>query len=278
MKIRTKLLLSYLVIVGLFIAAGATITYNTMKMADLQAEMKTQIEINNNAYAYQQGLDQKQFGTLMYSSDNVEQGSNIIVASADTMQPAETYLLSALTSDPALLAKFNEVVAIDRGQINDAITQVYLIYQGNEADSVKYVKIWDQLSILMNAVTIADAKLADVRADTLANVKSATAESQSYATFSLVIAIVFLAVITAVSVLLSMVMGKRITEPLKKLADIAHKVSLGDLNQRYYLKQNLDIKTGDEIDELVGAFKRMINAFRMTEALSKGEPEETPKK
>jgi HAMP domain-containing protein len=68
-------------------------------------------------------------------------------------------------------------------------------------------------------------------------------------------------------------MGNRITNPLKKLADIAHKVSLGDLNQRHYLKQNIDIKTGDEIDELVNAFRRMINAFRMTEALSKEEPE-----
>ena len=79
-----------------------------------------------------------------------------------------------------------------------------------------------------------------------------------------------------VAAVLAVVMGKRITEPLKKLADIAHKVSLGDLNQRYYLKQNIDIKTGDEIDELVDAFRRMVNAFRMTEALN-SEPEE-PKK
>jgi HAMP domain-containing protein len=69
-------------------------------------------------------------------------------------------------------------------------------------------------------------------------------------------------------------MGNRITGPLKKLASIAHKVSLGDLDQRYYLKQKIDIKTGDEIDELVDAFKRMINAFRMQEALI-NEPEET---
>jgi HAMP domain-containing protein len=52
-------------------------------------------------------------------------------------------------------------------------------------------------------------------------------------------------------------------------------VSIGDLNQRYYLKQKIDIKTGDEIDELVDAFRRMVNAFRMTEALS--NEEEAPK-
>jgi HAMP domain-containing protein len=268
MKIRRKLLISYLLIVALFVAAGATITYNTMKMADLQNNVKQQVAINNNAYAFQQGLDQKQFGTLMYSADNIVEGERIIVESAETMVPAKSYLLEALASNPELLAKFNEVVQIDDETINTAISQVYSIYISNVTD--KYEKIWAQLTTLMNGVTQADIKLADVRSATLANVENATLEAQSYASLSLILAVVFLAIISVVSVILSIIMGNRITNPLKKLADIAHKVSLGDLNQRHYLKQNIDIKTGDEIDELVGAFRRMVNAFRMTEALNKG--------
>jgi HAMP domain-containing protein len=273
MKIRRKLLLSYLLIVALFVAAGATITYNTMKMAELQNTAKQQLEINNNAYAYQQGLDQIQFGTLMYASDNTTEGQRIIVASADTMAPAETYLLNALSNNSALIGEFNQVVSLDRNEINGAISNVYSLYTGNETSGQKYQDIWSQLTTLMSAVTLADTKLSDVRSVTLANVEQANADAQSYASISLIIAIAFLALITVVAAVLAVVMGKRITEPLKKLADIAHKVSLGDLNQRYYLKQNIDIKTGDEIDELVDAFRRMVNAFRMTEALS-NEPEE----
>lgn len=258
--------MSYLIIVALFIAAGATITYNTMKMADLQNTVQQQMEINNNAYAFQQGLDQKQFGTLMYSSDNIEEGERIIVASADTMQPAEEYLLTALASNPELLAKFNEVVSIDNDTINNAISQVYQIYQGSS--STKYEQIWDQLTILMNSVAQADQKLADVRANTLTNVENATAEAQSYANLSLILAVVFLGVITATAIALSVWMGNRITNPLRKLAEIAHKVSLGDLDQRFYLKQDTNKRGEDEIDELENAFRRMINAFRMTEALS----------
>jgi HAMP domain-containing protein len=268
MKIQRKLLLSYLLIVALFVAAGATITYNTMKMADLQNTAKQQLEINNNAYAYQQGLDQIQFGTLMYASDNTTEGERIIVASADTMAPAETYLLNALKNNSALITEFNQVVSLDRNQINGAISNVYSLYTGNESSAQKYQDIWSQLTTLMSAVSQADVKLAHVRSVTLANVEQASADAQSYANVSLIIAIAFLALITVVAAVLAVVMGKRITEPLKKLADIAHKVSLGDLNQRYYLKQNIDIKTGDEIDELVDAFRRMVNAFRMTEALS----------
>jgi HAMP domain-containing protein len=274
MKIRRKLLLSYLLIVALFIAAGAAITYNTVKMADIQNKVKLQTEISNNAYAYQQGLDEKQLGTFAYSSGSSQVGEQVIVSAAETMAPAETYLKNALANDPALLAKFNEVVDIDQSQINDAITQVISISSGNDAN--KFVLMWDQLDRLMTQTTTANQKLADVRKAALDNVQSATAESQNYANFSMIISIASIVGIGAVSVALAFIMGNRITGPLKKLSDIAHKVSLGDLNQRYYLKQNIDIKTGDEIDELVNAFRRMINAFRMTEALGKeetGEPD-----
>jgi methyl-accepting chemotaxis protein len=272
MKIRRKLLLSYLLIVALFVAAGATITYNTMKMADLQNTAKTQLEINNNAYAYQQGLDQIQLGTLMYATNNATEGQTIIVNSANTMMPAQTYLTSALTTDPALLSEFSQAVSLDTTQINGAITQVVSISNSNENETQKYTDIWSQLTTLMTAVTQADAQLANVRSTTLANVESANSDAKNYANLSLIVAIVFLALISAVSIILAVVMGNRITGPLKKLADIAHKVSKGDLNQRFYLKQNIDIKTGDEIDELVDAFRRMVNAFRMTEALS-NEPD-----
>ncbi|HKZ87987.1 MAG TPA: HAMP domain-containing protein [Candidatus Bathyarchaeia archaeon] len=268
MKIRRKLLLSYFLIVGLFIAAGATLTYNTVKMAELQTAVKQQVEINDNAYAYAQGLDQKQFGTLMYATDNTQEGERIIVASAETIAPAETYLQTALANDSALLAKFNEVVDMDRNTINPAIAQIATVYNSNENDTVKYVAIWEQLTIMMTAVSQADVKLADIRTATMGNVAVATVASQNYANFSTLLAIGFITAISVISVGLAVAMGNRITRPLKKLADIAHKVSLGDLKQRYYLKQNIDIKTGDEIDELVDAFKRMINAFRVTEALS----------
>ena len=268
MKIRRKLLLSYFLIVGLFIAAGATLTYNTVKMAELQTAVKQQVEINDNAYAYAQGLDQKQFGTLMYATDNTQEGERIIVASAETIAPAETYLQTALANDSALLAKFNEVVDMDRNTINPAIAQIATVYNSNENDTVKYVAIWEQLTIMMTAVSQADVKLADIRTATMGNVAVATVASQNYANFSTLLAIGFITAISVISVGLAVAMGNRITRPLKKLADIAHKVSLGDLKQRYYLKQTIDIKTGDEIDELVDAFKRMINAFRVTEALS----------
>ena len=269
MKIQQKLLLSYLIITALVVAAGATITYNSIEMASLQNNAKTQQDINDNAYDYQRGLDQKQFGSLMYSADEVNQGITEMVASATIQSTSQTYLINALTSDPSLLAKFKSVVAIDNNQINPAITQIHQIYTSNVDSTTKYTEIWAQMTIIMNATSQADNILAQVRSTTQTNVANAVSQSQSYSNLSIIIAVGFIAAIVAASIVLSIVVGKRITVPLKNLSNVAQKVSQGDLDQRYYLKQNADAKNGDEIDELTDAFKKMINAFRMQEALLK---------
>lgn len=271
MKIKQKLLLSYLLITALVVAAGATITYNSLKMAELQTSTKLQQDINSNAFAYQRGIDQKQFGTLMYSADQVDSGVRVIVESATIMDQSQTFLAANLGSNPDLLAKFNEVVEIDNNQINPGIAEIEQIYTSDLNSSEKYTQIWDKLMIIMNATDTADLKLAEVRAITQSSVQNAVNESQNYANLSLIIAVIFIALLIIASVTMSMVIGNRITIPLKNLANIAQKVSDGDLDQRYYLKQNIDLKKGDEIDELTDAFKKMVNGFRVQEALLKGD-------
>ena len=277
MKIQQKLLLSYLIIAALVIAAGATITYNSMEMAALQNNAKQQQDISDNAYDFQRGLDQKQFGTLMYSADEVNEGVNVMVSSAEIQAQARTFLTSALASDPSLLSEFNSVVSIDNNTINPAIAQINQIYDSNLNSTQKYPEIWTQMEIVMNATATADSKLAQVRSQTQTNVQNAVNQSQNYSNLSIIVAVAFVAALIAASVVMSIVIGKRITVPLKNLSNVAQKVSQGDLDQRYYLKQNVDVKNGDEIDELTDAFKKMINAFRMQEALLKeGEGNDKP--
>lgn len=268
MKIKRKLLISYLLLVALFVAAGATITYNTSKMQELQSTVKTQVDINNNAYQYAQGLDQKQFGTIVYTMKSTTEGEDIMVKSAETLVEASAILQTDLANDPELLAEFNEVVAIDTGRIDAAITQISILMADTSMNPDDQLgAIWTQINVMMTAVSEADAKLEGIRATTLSNVDAAQTASQNYAQFSTILAIAFIAATAAVSIVLAVTIGNKITNPLKKLVEIANKVSLGDLNQRHYLKENINIKTGDEIDELTDAFRRMINAFRLQEEL-----------
>ena len=266
MKIQRKLLLSYLLIVVLFVAVGVTVTYQTMKMADLQTKVKQQIEINDNAATYQQGIDAKKFAAFVYSQGNTEGGGQMLVDAETIKMPAEAYLLATLTSGSDLYAKFNACYQIDQYPINNAITEIVTISNSNDANKADEIRT--QLGYLMNAIAQVDANVAEFRKATMANVQDATTESQSYANFSNMIAVVSFTAIAIVSVALAIVIGKRITNPLKKLTDVAGKVSLGELDHE------IDIKTGDEISDLGEAFQRMINAFKMTVAMSNENIEE----
>jgi methyl-accepting chemotaxis protein len=268
MKIKRKLLISYLLLVILFVAAGATITYNTSKIQELQGEIKDLGEISISAASYAQGLDEKQFGTIVYTMKSQSDGQEIMTNASEKVVAAQAVLQEKLVNNQALLAKFNDVVAIDENTVNSAIEDIYNIMADTSLTGDEQVaQVWQQMNRLMDAVTVANTELSEIRTTTSSNVMTAVSASQSYAQFSTILAIVFVAITAAVSMVLAITIGNRITNPLKKLVDIANKVSLGDLDQRHYLKENINIKTGDEIDELTDAFRRMINAFRLQEEL-----------
>jgi nitrogen fixation/metabolism regulation signal transduction histidine kinase len=209
---------------------------------------------------------------------STSEGEPILVKSSEIVADAQTNLQVDLTNDPELLAKFNQVVAIDTNTIDTAITNIYSIMSDSSISAdAQLSQIWAQINIMMDAVTQADNKLAEIRATTANNVETATVASQNYAYFSTILAVAFIGVTTAISLVLAITIGNRITLPLKKLVEIAHKVSLGDMTQRHYLKEDINLKTGDEIDELTDAFRRMINAFRLQEELI-NEPGAEPTK
>jgi HAMP domain-containing protein len=262
MKIRNKLLLSFLLIVVLFIGAGIVATMNTMKMTELQKKVALQIDIANNAAGYQQGIYEKQFGAFVYGLGNSQMGAELIESSeANHIEPSEDYLFAALANDQELYSKFNDAFQVEEIQIGNLTDEIQVLADGNS--STKFEQISEKLNALNTGVNAVDEKLVVFKAAADAKAQSAVSESENYANMSNMAAIGSFVVMGAASVALAVFMGNRITRPLKKLSEIAGKVSMGDIDQK------IDVKTGDEIDDLAGSFQRMINAFKMTEALSK---------
>lgn len=68
--------------------------------------------------------------------------------------------------------------------------------------------------------------------------------------------------VTLLAVVATFIVASSITKPIKQLKDTADKVSMGDL------QQEINIKGNDEISELAQSFQRMINAFKMSQALN----------
>lgn len=69
-------------------------------------------------------------------------------------------------------------------------------------------------------------------------------------------------VITLLAIIATIVLANSITKPILHLKSVADKVSMGDL------QQEVTINSKDEIGELGRSFQRMINAFKISQAMN----------
>ncbi|MCL5876815.1 MAG: HAMP domain-containing protein [Candidatus Bathyarchaeota archaeon] len=259
MKIKGKMLLSYMLIVALFVGIGVAVTLNTMKMSDIQANVNKQVEIGNYATAYQKGFTLRSQGLGEVTTDPENAITDTQTGQALTAATSE-YLISTLPKDSQLYSVFDSCYQIDTNTITPAVNKVIEAYQTQNTAEVAA-----QMQVVNDATREINANLDNFQLLVIENVQAATAESQSYANFSVILSAVGISTIAVVSIAMALVMGKRITDPLKKLTDIAGKVSMGEL------EHEIKINTKDEISDLGEAFQRMINAFKMTSAMSQTE-------
>jgi nitrogen fixation/metabolism regulation signal transduction histidine kinase len=69
-------------------------------------------------------------------------------------------------------------------------------------------------------------------------------------------------IMTLLAIIATFIVAKSIIKPIVLLKDVADKISMGDLQQK------VAINSDDEISELGKSFQRMINAFKMSQAMS----------
>lgn len=265
MKIQRKLIMSYALIIVLFTAIGAVLVVNTLEMSQLQDNATHQEEIGNYAHMYQQGFYMRELGQALGnggtpSSDTIR---NIQVGFNKTKEAGD-YLINNLPQDSQLYTVFYKCYEIDQNVISPLIPSDI----GSTTDAIQLPanvssdEVARTTSIIAQAQTQIDGNLTEFQALVQSNIQDANTQSQNYANFSLVFTVTGFTIIVIVSVVMALVISKRITNPLKKLTDIAGKVSVGELDQQ------INITSKDEIGDLGQAFQRMINAFKMSNAMN----------
>ncbi len=65
------------------------------------------------------------------------------------------------------------------------------------------------------------------------------------------------------SLILAFIMAERLTKPLKSMAEVINKVSRGDINEK------IEVSSKDEVGELAESIKRMVNAYKIVDVLSR---------
>jgi HAMP domain-containing protein len=259
MKIQPKLLSSYLLIVALLITIGVYMNYSTIKMGEIQANANKMVEIGTYANTYQKGFDLRVRALIEIESDaeasnqHGEQGRMLTEACG-------AYLVENLPENSELYTKFEACYNIDK----DTIMPILIEMLSSPSSNTKT----EATANLIQAHAEVDTHLDNFQLLVVETIQAATAESQSYADTSRLISAVGFATIAVLAIVLALVLSKRITNPLKKLTDVAGKVSMGELNHE------IKIESKDEIGELGEAFQRMINAFKMTSAMSQESAED----
>jgi len=177
--------------------------------------------------------------------------------------------LNNLLTDPELLEILNgELQTLEDG-VEAVIAEMIMISAGDfeGKDEILATRLGD----LEAGITIFNTRLANFRAVTNANVESAMVTAQEYGNYAFTITAAGISLGLVGSISVAFFMGNRISSPIKQLSQAAHNTSLGNLDQE------LKIKTGDEIEELSESFNRLLNSFKLMDAMSKdsmGDEEE----
>jgi nitrogen fixation/metabolism regulation signal transduction histidine kinase len=263
MKIGTKMLVSYLLIVALFASIGVAITLNTMKMNDLQSKAMAQVEIENYAAVYQKGIDLQRVSFLEQRLQDTTNSATDKVTAQALIDATETYLLENLPKDTELYTDFKTSYDLMHNTIDPADADVEYILTNQL--TARYTEVPTKYMAIQEAYTGISNSMANFQVVALQQVADSTQEAKDYANFSVMLSAAGITTIAAISVVMALVMGRRLTMPLKTLTNIAGKVSMGELDH------TIDIKSKDEIGDLGEAFQRMINAFKMSNAMNSAE-------
>jgi HAMP domain-containing protein len=263
MKIGNKMLLSYLMIVALFASIGAVMTYNTMKMSDLQTKALTQVDIENYAAVYQKGIDLQRVSALEGQLKDVTNAQTDKATATAMIEATEPYLLENLPQDSQLYTDFKASYDIMHNTINPTAADVDNIL--NNAITARYTEVPTKYMSIQEGYAQINTYMTDFQVVALQQVATATKDSQDYANFSVLLSAAGITTIAVISIIMALVLAKRITSPLKRLTEVAGKVSLGELDHE------INIKSKDEIGDLGEAFQRMINAFKMSNAMNQEE-------
>lgn len=259
MKIRYKLFGSYLVIVLVLLAASLAVNSNIEKMVSLNKELTNNYNIKDFSTTYGKGARNVQVGVYLYVTGDKDTGMQLRSKGTETMRLARNNLKSAVT-DPGMLSDLAEI-QVKEEKVADIAGEVILIANGSAAN--RQAQLDQKLDALESQVEALNLLLAGFENKTNRNMANSTAASNLHGDETK--DVTFYAIIGSVivSMILAIIMSSFLTRPLATLTNVANRVSRGDIMAK------VDVESSDEIGELASSFKRMVNAFKIMDALLK---------
>jgi methyl-accepting chemotaxis protein len=203
------------------------------------------------------GLERAQLSNV-FGTNQFGPGQAFTVAGLIGAQRSYLQVFSSL-ADPAIVEAYRERMADPEVAEVARMEQIAREKVGVgqfEVDSTEwFAAATAKIDLLKEVENVLSTAIVD-RATTIA-----TGAYQSLRVTATVLLALFAGVLT-----LALIMARSIVNPVRALTTIADKVSMGDV------KQDVNVDASGEIGELASSFKRMVNAFKVMNAMLNAEP------
>jgi HAMP domain-containing protein len=255
MKIKLKLILSFLVILAVLIPTAVIISVNNGQTNDAIAK---QYQITQKAKMYEAGAWDLQVGTDLYLRGKKELGKQLIDEGRNLMVTSREELKISLAGSP----HYEDILETEEveGKVLEVADDAIAIADGNAPNRDALIsQRRATLDARIEALNLRLSYSADLASEDLAYIiqQSRQTTQQTLLTSFFVTFLICIG--------LALLIADRVTKPIANLTTIADKVSLGDL------QHEIQVSGDDEIGELGQSFQRMINAFKISQAMNEEE-------
>jgi HAMP domain-containing protein len=257
MKIKYQLIIPLFLVIAIFASTGLIINLNIMSVEEANTQVVTNFNIENHAINYKEGARNLQVGTYLYVYENKVLGKQLIDNGSKLMKTSNAGL-KTLLSDPANLSELSEIEKLE-ANAEEALNNVVIAVETNKSQPL----IDQNLRTFQGRVEALNLRLSILNENSHANMENSIEQSKIYTNSArnLIYYAGFISIV--ISLIIALLMTEYISRPLRKLTEIANKVSQGDMNSK------VDIASNDEIGNLAESFNRLINSIKIMEALNK---------
>lgn len=262
MKIMYKLMSGFLMLVLIFSIAGAVVISNLNVIEIMNNQVGSDFAINQYATNYERGAAKVQIGTYLYSQDSRAMGKQLIEEGKDAMGQNREKLKNILKEETAR-KELGEIERIEGLSLEASDQVVSRVNNPDRDTSIQEKHLKQDMHFLEARVDALNLKLGTLvdktQEETLSSLE--VARESGNQTIRVTIYAITISLLMALGV--SFMVSKKITEPVKNLTNVADRVSKGDITEM------VEVSSSDEIGDLTHSFKRMINAFKVMEAMTK---------
>lgn len=257
MKIKYQLIIPVCLVIAIFSLTGLIITLNIMSIEEANTQVATNINIQNHTMNYETGARNLQLGAYLYAYENKVLGKQLIDTGSNLMKSSNSGLKTAF-NDSALLSELSEIEKLE-ANVDEALNNTVTAVETNDSQLL----IDQNLRTLQGRVDALNLKLSTLDEKSHVNLENSIEQSKIYTNSArnLMYYAGFISIV--ISLIIALLMTEHISRPLRKLTEIANKVSQGDMHSK------VEVTSNDEIGNLAESFNRLINTIKIMEALNK---------